>query len=240
VTRLVAANPDYPVTLYLQFRLKFMQGDIPAAAQLVSRLRDLDLPPGTLPLSEHDLAALSVQLDYWEPVLSLPSMQLPMEIEILTVSETSEPHSAPLSLCPPGPAYQVENGSLAQFRVTNLSGEPMYLYYVTIVPTGRLVIGPLLDPAHVDVGGLPPDTSAVGHSFHVMGLPGSVTETRILCSTEMIWELFAPPTVAARAVATLNPSLLEGVQMQSIWYAIPEDGQAGPTDVKAILKAFAL
>ena len=237
VAQLVAANPTYPTTLYLQFRLKFMQGEIDAAAQLVSRLRNLNLTPGALPLTEHDLAVLPGQLDYWKPLLCLPSTKLQTQVEILTGSVSEELHPAPLSRCPAGDAYQVENGGLLQFRATNPSSKPMYLYYVAIVPTGRLVIGPLLDPVNVDVQGLEPHTSGHGHSLMVKGLPGSVTETRIFCSPEMIWQLFAPPTGAARLPA-LDSSVLNKVQMQAIWYQIRDDGMAGPADTQTILSAF--
>lgn len=237
VNQLLAANAEYPLTLYLQFRLKFMQGDLSMALQLVSRLRDLHLPPGTLPLSETDLVALSVQLRYWEPLLSLLPAALPMKTVILTAKESAELHEAPLVPCAAGNAYQVENEAVAQFQVTNLSDEPVYLYYISVVPTGRLVIGPLLDPVYVDVQGLGPNGCGQGRPFHIRGLPGSVTKTRILSSPGMLWDVFAPPTVASRS-ARNQISLPYQMQMQTIWYQIVEDGADRATSVQSILSAF--
>jgi hypothetical protein len=159
---------------------------------------------------------------------------------ILTGSEPGELHDAPMSHCPAGIAYQVENGALAKFQVTNLSDERIFLYYVSIIPTGQLDMGPLLNPANVDVQGLVPRASDVGHSFQVRGMPGSVAEKRILCSPKMIWELFSPPTPETRAVGALDPSVLSHVQMQTVWYQIPESDIPRPTDVQTIISAFAL
>lgn len=241
VAQLIAANPTYPTTLYLQFRLKFMQGDIATAAQIVSRLRDLSLPPGTLPLeSQQDLTVLSVQLAYWKPVFAIPAGNPPIKITILTGPSHGDLHSAPLMLGPAGDAYRIEDGALAQFQVTNLSDERIFLFYVAIVPTGRLVIGPLLDPGRWDVSGLEPHGTGVGNAFLARGLPGSVTETRIFCSPKMIWELMSPPTIAMRSVSHLDGAILRQMQMVTVLYQFPDDMPPRPADVHAIEAAFTL
>jgi hypothetical protein len=238
LAQLIAEKPAHPMTLYLQFRLKFMQGDIPAAAQLVAKLRDLNPPPGTLPLSDSDLKNLSFQLVRYAPLLSLPSVKLPIETVILTGKQLGQLEPAPLGPCPAGIAYQVEKDALAQFQVTNLSDEPMFLYYVSISPTGRLEIGPLLDPGHDHTQGLVPHATDVGLSFQVHDTTGAVREKRILCSPMVNWELFHPPTSSMRPAAALDPSVLDRIQMQTIWYQVLEDGKTRPTDVQTIISAF--
>jgi hypothetical protein len=240
VTKLVAANPDYPVTLYLQFRLKFMQGDMPAAAELVSRLRDRNLPPGTLPLSHQELTVLSVRLPYWERVFAIPATIPPIKVTMLTGKDHTSLHDAPSGSSPAGNAYQIENGSLAQFQVTNLSAAPVYLYYIAAVPNGRLVIGPLLNPTHWDESRLEAHDTGVGYAFLARGLPGSVTETRVFCSPRKVSELMSPPSTASRAVSAPNEERLDGMQVLTVLYQIPDAGSPAPVDVRAIEVAFAL
>lgn len=238
VDQLVATNPDYPKTLYLQFRLKFMQGDIPAAAEIVSRLRDLNLSPGTLPLSQTELTQLSFELRYFEPLLSMPAADLPMAIDMLTGREATNLQSAPMVLCPAGCAYQIDNGALARFQVTNLSEAPVYLYFIAVVPTGRLVIGPLLDPARVNESCLAPHHAGTGRTFEVSGLPGSITERHIFSSPRQIWDLMSPPTSGVRALSNQDDSIITQMQRQTVWYQVPESEMSTATDVREIAATF--
>lgn len=235
VAELVAFNPEYPATLYLQLRLKYMQEDFSAAAQFASELRDRGLPAGTLPLSQTELTALSVQLDYWSPLFAIPVGQPPINISLLTGKSHGDLHIAPLD--PTGRVYQIENGALAQFQVTNSSEAPVYLYFVAAVPTGRLVIGPLLDPRHWDAPGLEPHGTGVGRVFLVKGLPGSVTETRIFCSSAMCWDLMAPPSIGTRGVSRLDDPVLDNMQMVTVYYQLPDDLTPNVTDLEAIKTA---
>jgi hypothetical protein len=142
---------------------------------------------------------------------------------------------------------EIENGAVAQFKATNLGNKTAYLYFVDVLPTGQLLVGPLLDPATVDVQGLEPRVSAVGHAFRFRGLPGSVTETRVFCSPEMIWDLFAPPLIGLKSLdglpyedeLALNQSVLDDLQMQAVWYQIPEAPIPMPVNVQAILSVTA-
>ncbi len=242
VTQLKAENPDYPTTLYLQSRLKFMQGDIRAAAQIVSRLRDQDLPPGTLSPSHQELAALSVQLSIWEQVLAIPATSPPIKVTMLTGKDHTSLNEAPLGSSRAGEAYQIESGSLAQFQVTNLSAAPVYLYFIAVVPNGRLVMGPLLNLRHWDESRLEAHETGIGRPINIKGLPGSVTETRVFCSLKKVPELMSPPSTASH-VAFGEESLAE-MQMSIVLYQLPcEDDDVGPptpVDVHAWEAAFDL
>ena len=238
VGQLVAANPDYPLTLYLQSRLRFMQGDIAGARELVSRLRDLKLPAGTLPLSPTDLTALSVQLDYWAPIFALPESSPPVKITLLTGMEHGNLHPAPLVHTPAGDAWAINNGALAQFEVTNQGIAPVWLYFVTVVPTGRLVIGPLLDPKYSDVPGLAPGETSMGRVFLVKGTPGSVTATRIFCSPGMCWDLMSPPSVSMRSVSKFEDPLVSQMQRVTVLYQIHDAASSAPDTVEGIDNAF--
>ena len=154
---------------------------------------------------------------------------------MLTGREDGELHSAPLIACQVRDAYQLEKGALAQFQVTNLSTEPVHLYYIVIAPTGRVKIGPLLYPLKPE--GLGPHDSGVGHLFKVKGLPGTVNETRIYCSPEMLPEMLSPPQ-GTRVGPDLDAAVFSHVQVQTVWDQIPEEGIAGPTNVQTILSTF--
>lgn len=258
VDQLIAANPTYPITLYLQFRLKlmqrkifrgngrihgrtFVQGDVYGALDIIHQLQYQNLSPGTLPLSQAELTALSIQLAYWGEVFSIPAAKPAIEITLLTGKNPSNLHSAPLIDCAAGNAWQIEDGTVAQFQVTNLGDAPVHLYFITIVPHGRLMVGPLLDPSYFDMGGLPPREMGIGRPFRVQGLPGSVTETLIFCSPEILWNWMSPPDTSMRGIARFEAEpVFQQMQMLTILYQIPEALPQRPVDIRSIESAFAI
>ena len=153
---------------------------------------------------------------------------------MLTGRKDEELHSAPLIPTHVGDAYQLEKDARAQFQVTNLGAAPVHLYYIVIAPTGRVKIGPLLHPLKPE--GLAPHDSGAGPLFEVKGLPGTINETRIYCSPQMIPEMLSPPH-GTRVGPDLDAAVLNHVQVRTVWDQIPEEGIAGPTDVQTILSA---
>lgn len=239
--QLTAANPHHPTARYLEFRLKFMQGDIETATEIMSAWRYAYTSPGTFPLSQWALSTLSLQLDYWGPALSIPSGKPLIEILMLTGENHTDLHNAPQMLCPVGNAYQVKNGACAQFQVTNLSQTHLFLYFITIVPTGSIEVGPLLDRRYCNVSCVEPQGTDVGRVFRVRGLPGNVIETRIFCSSEEIRDMESPPTLPMKSASESVPDLSQiEIEMLTIWYQIHEDMLSGPVDIATIESAFAL
>src|SRR5206468_3534033 len=84
VTKLAKSNAEHPMTCYLQFRLKFMQGDIDGATEMVSKLGGLKYDERSLPLTREDLSGLEINLKYLKPLLSIPPGKPPIEVNMLT------------------------------------------------------------------------------------------------------------------------------------------------------------
>ncbi len=166
VAQLVAANPDYPTTLYLQFRLKFMRADYVGAAQALSILLASDFNDASVPLSREDLTDLRIQLDYWGPLLEIPAGTPPIRLRMLSGPDAHRLHLLKSSRLSAHVCYKVENNSIAQFQVTNTGDDAAHLYYLTVVPNGRLVILPLLE-GDAGIDGLAPGATGSGQMWKV-------------------------------------------------------------------------
>ena len=221
VGQLVAAKPAYPPTLFLQFRLRFMQGDLDGATAMVSQLLAADWEEGDLPLTRSDLEALRIQLAYWRPVLALTPQRLPINVTM----RTGTAHAASLlpaerRRCAAGYAYEIKDGAVAQFEVHNRSASPAHLYYMTVSPLGQLVPGPLLRGSTARINGLAPGAVELGSHFKVRGPPGSVTETRILYSREQIPELLFPEPIATRDVEEISAASVAALRMTLVCHQV--------------------
>ncbi len=203
-----------------------MHADINAAAEAVSRLCAADFPEGDLPLSSGDVAALSFQLRFWQPVLRVPQGRPPIDVSMLkgqASAELSLSSSEPFSRGDTrlGEAYEIEDGSLIQIEVANCGELPAHLYSITFVPDGRLLVQPLLASDDSRFNGLPAGATERGPSFVMRGLPGSVTEMRIIYSPHRISAMLFPTTTATRDGEGLDSAQMTGIQVLTIFIQTP-------------------
>ena len=150
-----------------------------------------------------------------------------------------------------GDIYLVESGALARFQVVNLSDVRIYLYFITIVPTGRLLSGYLLeDTQTVGIPCLEPHRTGAGRIFSVNGLPGSVIETRIFCSPQGLWGVFEDDGGVPFAIPLdldglpytyrrCDEVIMDKMQMVTVFYRIPEDASPQSAGLSVIEAAFA-
>lgn len=224
-------QPDSPEGLYLRYRACLLACDPDGALDAVDRLLSRPLPQGVaLPLSENDLRQLRVQLHYWRDVLALPPRAVPAQLELDTGTDAQSLAPAPREPFEGGEICLVENGALARFAATQSGPGRAHLYYLTITPHGRLLVGPLLAGDELRYHGLPPGQRALGAPFKVVGLPGSVTETRVLHAPQRVSALTFGVTVATRSVGPLHDPMVRQLTMQRVWVRTtnpPPKGGAG-------------
>lgn len=243
--QLAAQRPDAAETLYFQFRLRFMQNDYDGAITLLNRLNCMDFDEGMIPLTRADVDALSAQLAYWKPILQLAPAPLLVQVELQTENLKQEFETAPAAEFSGGQAYQVENGSVARYRVENTGAGRAHLYFMTITPHGRLIVGPLLEGDEARIDGLAPGAAGFGQKFQINGLPG-IVENRILYSPQRVSELLFPAMVAARApnlwlgvnAPVGEPGKIAEMKMQPLFYQIVSRDQSAAIDAALIRNAF--
>ena len=227
VQKLIALCAECPETLYLQYRLRMLQGDVTAAKETISRLYAVGFQDGDIPMSYGDLAALNHQLHFWQQVLGVPPGDPPIAVKVLKGRDTGELAPVPSTdfRCSDtcwGQAYEIEDGALAQFEVTNQGEIPAHLYAITLIPDGRMLVQPLLASDTYRIDGLPSGATERGARFVVKGLPGSVTETRIICSPQRISAMLFPPSTATRDVEGPDSTVIANIQTLRIFQRTPE------------------
>jgi len=245
VTQLILLRPTAAETLYLDFRVKFMQADYESAIERLAQLNNLTFDDGVIPLTKAEVDALSAQLAYWKPILQLAPAPLLVQVELQTENLKQEFETAPAAEFSGGQAYQVENGSVARYRVENTGAGRAHLYFMTITPHGRLIVGPLLEGDEARIDGLAPGAVGFGQKFQINGLP-SIVENRILYSPRRVSELLFPAMVAARApnlwlgvnAPVGEPGKIAEMKMQPLFYQIVSHDQSAAIDAALIRNAF--
>ncbi|MCI0477022.1 MAG: HrpB1 family type III secretion system apparatus protein, partial [Anaerolineales bacterium] len=235
VKQLKLLRPNAVETLYLDFRLKFVQGDYDGAIDLVRELNNLSFDDGIIPLTKGDLDALSTQLPYWKPVLELPATHLPVKINLQLQDDPGQFSPAPLADFADGKAYQVHSGAVARYEIENTTNARAHLYFVTVAPHGRITTGPLLDNDDARIEGLASGATGYSQKFQIKELPG-IVQNRILFAPQRVSELLFPAILAVRGVDFIEPGALARVQMQPVFYQIVSENIS--LDARAIRDEF--
>jgi hypothetical protein len=218
--QVLAQRPDSPEAQYLRYRACLLACDPAGASDAVDRL--LAQPPslGVVPLSENDLRQLRVQLRFWHDVLALKPGAVAAELGLDTGPDVASLAPAQREPFEGGEISLVRNGHIARFVASHTAQGRAHLYYLTITPHGRLLVGPLLANDEWRYNGLPPHVSGVGAPFKAEGLAGSVTETRVLQAPQRVSALTFGVTVATRSVGPLDDPTVGQLTMQRVWHRV--------------------
>ena len=236
VTQLNVLRADAAETLYLQFRLQFMQDDYDGALATLTRLSQINFDDGAIPLTRGDVTALLVQLAYWKPILKLPRSQLPVNVTMQIETRANEFENAPRVAFGADSAFQVQVDAVARYQAENTSDANAHLYFITILPNGRLLVGPLLEDETTRIDGLAPGAKGAGRKFQVKGLPG-IIEMRIVYAPQRFARLLFPEMVAARALDVISPETVAALKSQTLFYEIVSQ-DVGAIDAMSIRNVF--
>jgi hypothetical protein len=217
VKQMADQRPDSAETLYLRYRQALYEGDIRQAIELTERLFAMNLPQGVIPLSQHELWELKVQLRYWENVLSIPQTAVPLNVQVLLGQS-----QASLEATPPQPigdfsGYESKLGSTFQLKITNPSNLPLYLYAMKFDTSGRF---DLITPWRELTIPLTPGEERLSFPFTSAIEPG-IFELRLLASAREIIDFVARPDPKSRAALIQNKipvELLNQIRVQSVYF----------------------
>ncbi len=236
VTQLNVLRADAAETLYLQFRLLFMQDDYDGALATLTRLSQMNFDDGAIPLTRGDVSALLVQLAYWKPILELTPSSLPVNVTMQIETRANEFENAPRVAFGADSAFQVQVDAVARYQAENTSDANAHLYFITILPNGRLLVGPLLEDEATRIDGLAPGAKGAGRKFQVKGLPG-IIEMRIVYAPQRFARLLFPEMVAARALDVISPETVAALKSQTLFYEIVSQ-DVGAIDAMSIRNVF--
>ena len=236
VTQLNVLRADAAETLYLQFRLQFMQDDYGGALATLTRLSQMNFDDGAIPLTRGDVSALLVQLVYWKPILELTPSSLPVNVTMQIETRANEFENAPRVAFGADSAFQVQVDAVARYQAENTSDANAHLYFITILPNGRLLVGPLLEDEATRIDGLAPGAKGAGRKFQVKGLPG-IIEMRIVYAPQRFARLLFPEMVAARALDVISPETVAALKSQTLFYEIVSQ-DVGAIDAMSIRNVF--
>ena len=236
VTQLNVLRADAAETLYLQFRLQFMQDDYDGALATLTRLSQMNFDDGAIPLTRGDVSALLVQLAYWKPILELMPSPLPVNVTMQIETRANEFENAPRVAFGADSAFQVQVDAVARYQAENTSSANAHLYFITILPNGRLLVGPLLEDEATRIDGLAPGAKGAGRKFQVKGLPG-IIEMRIVYAPQRFARLLFPEMVAARALDVISPETVAALKSQTLFYEIVSQ-DVGAIDAMSIRNVF--
>lgn len=191
-------KPDSPETRYLAYRLAMHDGDFDSALERVRQLNQMPLNKGTIPLDGSDLWELRIQLPFWRNLLAIPDGNFAPTIEVSVGREITDLHPVEIKPVAGYAGYQISQGAVYHFRISNPGETPMFVYLMRVDTDGRFHYVSLWGDSRLLVSGLQPGQAADSYPFST-GAPG-INELRFFASRTMIPQLLSPPVVATRGI----------------------------------------
>ncbi|MCB1807306.1 MAG: caspase family protein [Candidatus Competibacteraceae bacterium] len=204
-------RPRSPETLYLQYRLGLLQQDVNKALQAISSLTEINIPTGTIPLSDEDLWELSIQLPFWRQVLQLPDSETDIKIELLALS------GDPVELQAFGEtqAYILAPDTGFRLRFSNHAAKPQFIHSFLISKSGRMKPIRVWQSLSAATEGIASGVNSETLPLQKSGIQG-IEEIRLIVASAAIEELLFPPDAKSRAPILSKESGLMSQRTQEV------------------------
>jgi hypothetical protein len=200
-------RPGAPETLYLQYRVALLDKRIPDAAGIVTRLIDMNVSEGQIPLSREDLWDLKERLPYWKPVLLLPEEGFPLRLALEGGMQESNIAGIVKIKLGDTTAYAVKPHFRFRWKVTNVSQQTMFMYALAIDQDGRLFPFSPWTPGPIILKGLQPGAMQATAFLRQDGAL-ELQEFHFIASPNVVYALLSPVSVATRGISALDPDEL--------------------------------
>jgi len=222
VEELIALKPSSPETLYLEYRLRFLENDFERVIEVINALLDLYPSQGSIPLSRDDLWGIREQLDCWAPVLSIPGTRFPLEIDVLVRDASGVPdelEKAEKIKIGDSEGYLIERNKVFRLSVTNPTDFPIHVYMVEIDSNGSFETMILWQDEDILFNGLPPGETKLTYPFLQIGCAGSC-EMRLFSSPKRLRFFLFPASAATRgpSIEHIEEEDLVNIRMKPVVY----------------------
>jgi Caspase domain len=204
VEELIVLRPSSSETLYLEYRLRFLENNFGRVIEIIDALLDLNLIKGLIPLSQDDLWDIKMQLHCWEPILSILETRFPLKVDVLVRDVPEAPdklkEAQTIKIGDVAEAYLIERGKVFQLRLTNSSDSPIHVYMVEIDSNGHFEPKILWKNEDILLDGLLPGATELTYPFFQTGCVGTC-ELRLFSSPKRLRFFLFPAPAQARGSA---------------------------------------
>lgn len=217
----IALKPISAEALYLEYRLRFAEGNFQRVAEVIDALVSFDLQESLIPLSNNDLSKIQIRLPCWIPVLSIPDAGFLPEIAVLTGQNKEQLQVVKAQSFGESQAYLIEPKGFCQLSIKNPTSDPLHIYMVGFDETGRFQLETLWDDEEIIFNGLMPRQTKLSYIFAPQGKPG-LREIRLFSSPKRLrFFLFpASPDAYGAQIDTIASEDLENIRMKVIRYSL--------------------
>ncbi len=225
--QIITINSSNPETLYLEYRLRLIEGNIKKVSEVIDKLYLLKLSKGTIPISQEEIKDIYYQLKAWASVLELKEDTFPLEVEVLAGQDEDNLRVAEKQNLGEYKGYLIEQGTVIQLRLKNSTQNPVHVYMVYIDTKGVFEPITLSGERYILLTGIPSGETATSYAFQQID-PIGIAEIRLFSSPiELDFFLFprAPIQRAVRPIVLMEYAL-QNLKRKSIWYGMVETSES--------------
>ena len=224
VEELIVQKPSSPETLYLEYRLRFLENNFEKVIDIINALLNLNPSKGLIPLSQDDLWDIKGQLYCWAPILSISETTFPLQVDVLVRDSHGVPDelekAREINIGDFAKGYLLENGKFFRLSISNPTDSPIHNYMIEIDSNGYFEPIILWKDENILFEGIPPRETKLTYPFFVKkGFVGTC-ELRLFSSPKRLPFFLFPASPQARggAIETIEADDLINLRMKSIVY----------------------
>lgn len=228
VGEIIALKSSSPETLYLEYRLNFLENNFKKVTETIDLLLDLNPAKGLIPLSQEDLWNIKEQLQCWAPILSIPETSFPLEVDMLVREALGVPDelekAKEIKIGDFTQGYLIEQGKIFRLNITNPRDAPIHLYMVKINSNGYFKPIILWKDENILFNGIPCGETKLTYPFIQTSSEGTC-ELRLFSSPKRLGFFLFPASAFSRgaSIEKLEEEDLLNIRMKSIRYSMTPD-----------------
>lgn len=217
----IALKSTSAEALYLEYRLRFKEGNFQRVTEIIDALVSFDLQEALIPLSNNDLSKIQIRLPCWIPIFSIPETDFLPEVAVLTGQKKEQLQAIAVRPFGESQAYLIEPKSFCQLNIKNPTSDPLHIYMVGFDETGRFQLETLWSDEETFLNGLMPGETKSGYLFAPQGKPG-LREIRLFSSSKRLrFFLFpASPDAYGAQLDTIPDENLQNIRVKIIRYSL--------------------
>lgn len=225
VHKLIEINPSHLGTLYLDYRMKFLDRDFETARQRIFQINDLASSYRELEvhgINIQNLLDSAHRLSCWQDMLSIHESEKELSLSISLIVGSSKDELKKIEHQSFGETivYSIKFNSIFKFRLLNSSHKSLHIYLVEIDQDGCFEPVTLWEDQKVLLDGLSPGQEKLTYPFRQDTLNGTC-ELRFFVSPHRIPFLLFPAAPQTRGVEIgkkIEPEELSQIRMKVIRY----------------------